>query len=375
MIRSYRSLPSAADILNRNNGEGPGFNALRLILSLTILAAHSGWVAGADTSEDWTGFHGIFLLSLVPAFFALSGFLVTGSAVRTGAVRPFIALRAIRIVPALFVEITLSALVLGPLLTSWALRDYFSDIRFWEYFGNVVGRIRFELPGVFEGNPVAGVVNQNLWTLKPEFYCYIVMAGMIAVGLLGRRRLFAILSLATVLGATVAAFATGFGMSGGNYHWTVVVFYFLVGCLYFQWRDHLKIHWALFVFSLLASVALMAAPREYAFFVPFFLTYCVIYVGLLPLHLPARIKKLDVSYGIYLYGFPIQQAIISQTDLFHANGPLLFAISAPIVVLFALFSWLWIEKPFLAVKPYVLGKKTRPGQAPAEVVPALNSAR
>lgn len=130
MFRLYRSLPSAADILNRNGGEGPGFNAMRLILSLTILAVHSGWVAGADTSRDWEGLHGIFLMSLVPAFFALSGFLVTGSAMRTDAVRPFITLRAIRIVPALFVEITLSALVLGPLLTTWLLRDYVADIRF-----------------------------------------------------------------------------------------------------------------------------------------------------------------------------------------------------------------------------------------------------
>lgn len=357
MIRLYRSLPSAADILNRNGGEGPGFNAMRLILSLTILAVHSGWVAGADTSRDWEGLHGIFLMSLVPAFFALSGFLVTGSALRTDAVRPFITLRAIRIVPALFVEITLSALVLGPLLTTWLLRDYVADIRFWEYFGNIVGRIRFELPGVFESNPVSGVVNQNLWTLKPEFYCYILMAIMIGVGVLHRRLLFAALTLAVSLGATVAAFKVGFGVTGGNYHWTVVVFYFLVGCLYFQWREHVKMHWLLFVVALLVSVALMAAPREYAFFVPPFLTYCVVYLGLLPLHLPARIKKLDVSYGIYLYGFPIQQAIVSQTDFVHGNGPLLFAVSAPVVIAFALVSWLWIEKPFLKVKPYVLGQK------------------
>lgn len=367
----FASLPSAGDILDRNGGEGPGFNALRLILSLTILAVHSGWVAGADTGEDWTGWHGLFLLSLVPAFFALSGFLVTGSALRTGAVRPFITLRAIRIVPALFVEIALSALVLGPLLTTWALRDYVSDVRFWEYFGNVVGRIRFELPGVFETNPVANTVNQNLWTLKPEFYCYIAMSVMIAVRLLRRRVLFAVLSAGIVLAATVAAYQGGFGVTEGNYHWTVVVFYFLVGCLYFQWRDRLKMHWSLCAVALLASIGLMSAPRELSFLVPPFLTYCVVYLGLLPLRLPERIRKLDVSYGIYLYGFPIQQALVSQVDFVHGSGLVLFAVSAPLVVLFALFSWLWIEKPFLAVKPYVLGQKpwrrvSRPVMLPAE---------
>ncbi|MBD3848778.1 acyltransferase [Bosea sp. SSUT16] len=366
----FVSWPSAADILDRNGGEGPGFNALRLTLSLTILAVHSGWVAGADTGEDWTGWHGLFLLSLVPAFFALSGFLVTGSASRTGAVRPFITLRAIRIVPALFVEIALSALVLGPLLTTWALRDYVSDIRFWEYFGNVVGRIRFELPGVFESNPVANTVNQNLWTLKPEFYCYIVMALMIAAGLLRRRVLFAALTIGIIIAATAWAYLRGFGVTEGNYHWTVVVFYFLVGCLYFQWRDRLKIHWSLFAAALAASIALMSAPRELSFLVPPFLTYCVVYIGLLPLKLPQRIRKLDVSYGIYLYGFPIQQALVSQLDVVHGSGLVLFAVSAPLVVLFALFSWLWIEKPFLAVKPYVLGQKSWRRQPRPVVLPA-----
>jgi hypothetical protein len=39
-------------------------------------------------------------------------------------------------------------------------------------------------------------------------------------------------------------------------------------------------------------------------------------------------------------------------------------------VLFALFSWLWIEKPFLAVKPYVLGQKSWRRQPRPVVLPA-----
>jgi peptidoglycan/LPS O-acetylase OafA/YrhL len=370
MLRFYQSLPSAGDVLRANGGEGPGFNALRLGLSLTILAAHSGWVAGMDTSEDWNGLHGLFLLSLVPAFFALSGFLVTGSALRTNAVRPFITLRLIRIVPALFVEVALSALVLGPIFTTLLLSDYFTDFRFLEYFGNIVGRIRFELPGVFESNPLPGIVNQNLWTLKPEFYCYILMAGFIGFRILKNRTLFTAGVALLTLGATIAAYRSGFGVSGGNYHWTVVVFYFFAGCVYFQWRDHLKMHWALFLAAAGASMLLMSAPRELAFLVPPFLTYCVVYVGLLPLRLPASIRKLDVSYGIYLYGFPIQQAIVSEFDFVHGSGVVLFAVSAPIVIAFALFSWLWIEKPFLKIKPYVMGTAAKPAATDAMPRPA-----
>lgn len=372
MLSSYNSLPSAGDILRLNKGEGPGFSAMRLILSLTILGAHSGWVAGADTTGDWTGLHGIFLLSLVPAFFALSGFLVTGSAMRTGAVRPFITLRLLRIVPALFVEVTLSALVLGPIFTTYLLFDYFTDIRFFEYFGNIVGRIRFELPGVFETNPVYDTVNQNLWTLKPEFYCYILMALMIGLGVLKSRALFtAFVAIMTVV-ATIAAFIHGFGVSEGNYHWTVVVFYFLVGCVYFHWRDHIKIHWSFFLAALGIAIFIMSLQRELAFFVPPFLTYCVVYIGMLPLTLPASLKKLDVSYGIYLYGFPIQQALVSQFSFVHGDGFVLFAVSAPITILFAWFSWIWIEKPFLKLKPYVIGQK--PASAPAKTFQTMDGA-
>lgn len=364
LLRRLRSVPTAGEILRANTGEGPGFNALRLALSLLILGAHSGWVAGMGSSHDWVGLQGLFRLSLVPAFFALSGFLVTGSALRTGAVRPFITLRFIRIVPALLVEVTLSALVLGPIFTTYLLSDYFHDIRFLEYFGNVVGRIRFELPGVFETNPLPNTVNQNLWTLKPEFYCYILMALMIFFGIVRNRLLFAALVAVLTLAATIAAYQFGFGVTPGNYHWTVVVFYFFAGCIYFQWRDHLKMHWLLFLGSLGASLVLMSGDRELAFLVTPFLTYCVVYIGLLPLKLPEAIRKLDVSYGIYLYGFPIQQALIAKLDVLHGDGLLLFLVSTPLVIGFALLSWLFIEKPFLRVKRYVLGNRPPPASPP-----------
>jgi peptidoglycan/LPS O-acetylase OafA/YrhL len=64
-------------------------------------------------------------------FFALSGFLVTGSAIRTRSVRTFLTFRFLRIFPALATEVTLSAVILGPLLTTLPLKDYVSDHHFW----------------------------------------------------------------------------------------------------------------------------------------------------------------------------------------------------------------------------------------------------
>ena len=364
MIGFSRPIPSAGDILRDHQGEGPGFNALRLGLSVLILAAHSGWIAGADVSKDWTGLKGLLLLSLVPAFFALSGFLVTGSAIRTSAVTPFLALRVLRIAPALMVEVTLSAIVLGPLFTRYSLIDYVHDIRFIEYFGNIIGRIRFELPGVFETNPLPNTVNQNLWTLKPELYCYILLALMIGFGALRHRRLLPLAILGLACAGTAAAYRFGLGLQPGNYHWAVAVLHFLTGCVFYQWRDALKMHWLLFLAALAAAMLLMAGDRALGFLVAPFVTYCVIFIGLLPLQLPRSIHRLDISYGIYLYGFPIQQALIAKFVVLHGSGPLLFAVSLPLAIIFALLSWLYVEKPFLRLKRHVLTAAPKPA-APA----------
>ena len=80
--------------------------------------------------------------------------------------------RGLRIVPALAVEITLSALLLGPLLTTESMAQYFSDPKFFKYFLNVLGLIHYQLPGVFLQNPYPDVVNGSLWSVPYELECY-----------------------------------------------------------------------------------------------------------------------------------------------------------------------------------------------------------
>jgi peptidoglycan/LPS O-acetylase OafA/YrhL len=173
--------------MNRNDGKGPGFDTLRLWLALAVLLIHSFTVAQYDQGlpqKLWSGPLRPFLLAILPMFFALSGFLVTGSAMRARSAKKFLALRLLRLVPALTVELTLSALVLGPILTVVPLQQYFGDRLFFSYFGNIVGHVQFFLPGLFIGAPMAGVVNLNLWTLTPEYYCYAFMLLLMVSGAL-----------------------------------------------------------------------------------------------------------------------------------------------------------------------------------------------
>src|SRR5258708_1045719 len=97
-----------------------GFDYLRLILSLGVIGSHSVLLTGSDwiyETPAWSVL-GIVVSMIVPMFFALSGFLVAGSLERSGTLTKFLGLRVVRIMPALSVEVFISAIVLGALFTT-----------------------------------------------------------------------------------------------------------------------------------------------------------------------------------------------------------------------------------------------------------------
>ncbi|ULK95960.1 acyltransferase family protein [Bradyrhizobium sp. I71] len=118
-------------VADRMAGQSTGWDYLHICLAIFVVFMHSfritqgDWIADAMSNSI---FRGLFN-SILPVFFALSGFLVAGSLERN-TLPTFLALRGLRILPALAVEITLSALIIGPLFTEFTLREYFSDPSF-----------------------------------------------------------------------------------------------------------------------------------------------------------------------------------------------------------------------------------------------------
>lgn len=252
-------------ILKSHNDVGPGFDLLRLGLAIAILVSHCAATGGTrgiipSTIEIFMRLIGhaqaqdISLASIahesakqgipwmrpvavshVPMFFALSGFLVTGSAFRTQRVLPFLALRFFRIFPALCVEVTLSAIFIGAMFTSLPLSEYFTSKGFFVYFGNIFGIVEMHLPGVTFGTDT--VVNANLWTLPAEFYCYLILAGLIVTGIAFNR---AILTASFAI-ATVALLIANWFFDFNAEPWLLAsninIYYFFVGAMFFHWRQ------------------------------------------------------------------------------------------------------------------------------------------
>jgi peptidoglycan/LPS O-acetylase OafA/YrhL len=348
--------PSIGDLMRANGGAGPGFDTLRLALALSIFCSHSFFTSQGDNGFLWGTPVRPLLMAMVPVFFGLSGFLVTGSALRSPSLQVFLSFRILRIVPALVTEVTLSALILGPLLTTVSWHDYFTNREFLEYFGNIIGKIRFVLPGLFLDNPMSGVVNMNLWTLKPEFTCYVIMAAMILTGVVRKGRWVTLSVVAVLIGSLIVNYAYNISenSNGGNnpYIPYVPILYFMLGAAAFHLRDYVPVDGKIFVISAIDAYILMLHPG-YAFAAAIPAMYCMLYIGMLKFPRTRLIESGDYSYGIYLYGFPIQQTLVHLFPVFRESWPLLFLVGAPLTFAFAAFSWHFIEKPTLALKRLV----------------------
>jgi peptidoglycan/LPS O-acetylase OafA/YrhL len=401
VMRTYLRYRGATfkKILDENGGAGMGFDVLRLALATLILLVHSSWIVGTGgvtTSilnfifhinpetvpglaratmtvkhaaitggnpnvHQLTGLGRPITLSYLPMFFALSGFLVTASALRTRRLIPFLGLRVLRLLPALFVEVTLSAIILGAIFTKLPLSQYYASPMFWSYFLNIVGDIHFFLPEVFTKNNT-DIVNSNLWTLPWELQCYIVMSVMIVTGVVFRRNVLGILFVVATAALIYTSLVDGFQVVPAQVEGPTLVYYFVVGVLTFLWRDKLVFHEGFLLASAGICYFLMMSPKM-VFIYPVLLTYITVFIGLFPFPRFSLIKSGDYSYGIYLYGFPVTQALFAGSLLmgFSLRGNL--AVFAPLAVLvtaaFAALSWHGIEKHCLKLKRYIAPKSSK----------------
>lgn len=349
-------------------GRPSGFDYMRIFLAVAVLVWHSFQVSYGKPAAlaIWDTPFAIPLSMILPSFFALSGFLVSGSLYRNPGLKSFLALRVIRIFPALVVEVTLAALVLGPIFTTLTFHEYFTDYKFRAYFLNTIGYIHYFLPGVFENNPEPGVINSQLWTVPFELECYVLISIASIVGVFKwPKTIVPFFILVTIL---IFAWNATHGVApapAGGVNGRVLVLCFFAGVIVYSFKDIIpwKSSWA--AAAAVAAIALTTEPSGSTQFLtycmPVFAAYATVYVGLLSPRRSIIIDSGDYSYGVYLYSFPVQQTIV---HLFGTPGGWLgnVAIALPLTVLFALFSWWCIEKPFQKVRHFV-GAKPVPAHA------------
>ncbi|MEB3203382.1 MAG: acyltransferase [Candidatus Sericytochromatia bacterium] len=326
------------------------FDALRIFAALMVLYGHSFALAG----ELSPGLMGNSVQALgVKVFFAISGFLIAGSWKRDSNPLRFFWRRSLRIFPALWIVVLASTFLLGPMFTSLDFSSYFSSDLIVSYLMNAIFVISFSLPGVFEGNKYPLAVNGSLWSLPAEFAMYILTPFIV---LLGKNRYFAIsvASIVSIGGALVVSVPHGNSLVfWGNslYSLAEVAPFFVSGAFIALGgfgRPNLQLGVALF--AIIISIKFDVAAQQ--FFLGMILPYFVLSIALVDSPLFSGVSRYgDLSYGIYLYGFPVQQAVshIFGEDVRQWH---LFWIACPVVFFLSLASWHFIEKRALKLKDF-----------------------
>jgi peptidoglycan/LPS O-acetylase OafA/YrhL len=83
---------------------------------------------------------------------------------------------------------------------------------------------------------------------------------------------------------------------------------------------------------------------------PLFVSYVTVFLGVRGLPEFKWLKTRDYSYGVYLYGFPITQAILALVPTLRGHGYALFVVATACTLAFAATSWHTIERRALALK-------------------------
>ena len=349
------------------------FDLLRLVGALCVLFDHSfGLLRLPAPFPPIQGMSYGFVGVLI--FFSISGFLVSRSWAGAPRLPTFAAKRAIRLLPALVVSSLVTALVLGPLVTTLDARTYFADPMTKAFvLGNSIFQTTYGLPGVFADLPYPGAVNGVLWTLPLELKAYFVVAVIGLLGFITRRKLLMLPVLAILVLVTIDSLRSSIPYGNHFLAWmadiqmapslvyraklgefTVAAVLFAAfgsAATLFALRRWVKLRWdlALVAFgiwlltltldggSALTSAALLA---PYVLLVVAYRTHHLV-------HLPRRMG--DYSYGAYLYAFPVQQTI-SHT-LSPSSGWVMFALALPITMALAVASWHVVERPALRLRP------------------------
>jgi peptidoglycan/LPS O-acetylase OafA/YrhL len=334
----------SSPIARRNN-----FDALRLLAAVSVIFSHSFLIAEGTQKHEWlirlTGNQSILGLTGVFVFFTISGFLVTQSFEATGDPLRFLAKRALRIFPGLFVAALLSAFVLAPFVTTLEPGAYFSRPEPYRYIiGNtLLDPTVHELPGVMFVNNLVGLeINGSMWTLRLEFMMYLMVLG------LGVTRLLTLPTALLLLALGLACLRFhAFDVLGG---WGWLLGFFAAGMVLYKLHAT-RIFDGRVALLALAGLVLSVPLHEFIPLFPLFGCYLALWLALnpaLPVIPAARFG--DLSYGLYIYGWPVEQAVIWLLGG-RALWWQVFAIALPATAAIAFLSWHLIERPALRLKP------------------------
>ncbi len=291
-------------------------NFIRLVAALMVIVSHCySVVLGGDAGSYLQKFTGDRLSSggvSVGVFFLFGGFLIARSCEHYPEARKFFSARILRLFPELLFVVILTAFVLGPMLSTLSPAEYFTNPQTYKYLLNGALIMVHQLPGVFTNNPSGDVVNAALWTLPAEFVCYILCFISYKLTKFDKKK-FLLLSVPVyVLAAVYYVKFSPLQLSAVR---AVLLFY--LGVLIWVFRDQVTISPVLGLASIILWFVMVFHGIDNLAMLTVFPVACFCLAYGMGNHFSTFGTKYELSYGIYLWAYPIQQALVQFFPAWH----------------------------------------------------------
>jgi peptidoglycan/LPS O-acetylase OafA/YrhL len=320
--------------------------ATAVVLGHSIALAHKGQSGAIDPIQKYLP--GTYSGSLaVEAFFFISGFLITHAVLRDGSIMRYLGGRVLRVIPGYWVMLVLSTLACG-LAASTSFSAYLLNADTLRYIWQnaLLLNPEYHIPGVFADHK-STAINGSLWSLFVEVQLYVFSGAALLLAVLQSRLAASVAGLALVV---FAASRGGF-QTPEAFNFTAIGMYG-IGMLTRLHAHHVRAHRSLIFLAALVLFVCRGTDFQllsYDVALVLFLIYFAYGAEVPKFKLSA-----DLSYGIFLYSYPIQQLLAHFAP--QMNPYPMFVISWLLSAICAAGSWWAVEKPALSLKARLFKK-------------------
>lgn len=325
------------------------FQLLRFVAAVLVIISHAFSLSTGSSNKEWLMMLTKGQITLggmaVSVFFCMGGYLIAKSILRVQNGLSFFKARILKIFPSLIIVVIFTTFFFGPLITICDMKEYFFDSRVYKYLLNIILIPQHNLPGVFTNNISVSTVNGSLWTLSVEFLCYVACYLMWRLGLLEKEKCkwsIPIVALGTAgVCGVISCLKLEILLEAIR---PSVLFY--IGVLAFVYRNEIKLTKLRVVVNILLFVVFCTFNMANVGMLLCF-PYLLFYVCFAMKQVSDKVGRLgNMSYGIYLCAFPIQQFVVAYNG--GEMSPYLnIAISIPITIVGGYLLYKGIELPII----------------------------
>ena len=333
---------------------------IRFLAAILVIISHSFMISTGDNKNEWFLALTNDQISMggfaVSIFFCAGGYLIAKSVERANNGFSYFRARIFRIFPSLVAVVFVTTLVLGPIVTEYRLVEYFSDRGTYKYLLNGILVLQHDLPGVFVNNPSDSTVNGALWTLPVEFLCYIACFVIWKTKFM-QKKLFKWTIPAVIVGTI--------GLNMILQYIRIEVLFaairpsllFYMGIFFYVYRDKIRFtKWGVLISALLLVLSSVFGILDAGMVLCF--PYLLLYVSFVLPQVSEKYGKTgNISYGIYLWGLPVQQTLVMISG--GSMSPYLnMVLAIPLAIFLGYLTYRFVELPIIGLERKYIKKST-----------------